>query len=99
MTPSPPKNFADVIEGLGVFYLGMSLDDAGGLLQVTTGPGLPGFEKEAGSKMGGWFAAGLILALIRRMAAWPRLVESAAEAHEHVRSGYLGKVAPAADDR
>lgn len=44
------------------------LDDAGGLLQVTTGPGLPGFEKEAGSKMGGWFAAGLILALIRRMA-------------------------------
>jgi hypothetical protein len=44
------------------------LDDAGGLLQVTTGPGLPGFEKEAGSKIGGWFAAGLILALIRRMA-------------------------------
>lgn len=44
------------------------LDEAGGLVQATTGPGLPGFEKEAASKIGGWFAAGLVLALIRRMA-------------------------------
>lgn len=49
--------------------IGDWLEEAGGLLPVTTGPGIPGFEKEAASKLGGWFAAGLILALVRRMAS------------------------------
>ena len=44
-------------------------DEAGGHATVSMAPGLRGFEKDMEKRVGGWFAAGLILALVRRMAA------------------------------
>ncbi len=44
-------------------------EDAGGLAAVTAASGLPFFEKEMQKRVNAWFAAGLILKLVRRMAA------------------------------
>ena len=44
-------------------------DGAGGHTSVSMAPGFGAFQKDFESRVGGWFAAGLILALVRRMAA------------------------------
>lgn len=44
-------------------------EEAGGHASVSMAPGFRAFQKEFRSRVGGWFAAGLILALVRRMAA------------------------------
>ncbi|UXU76292.1 MULTISPECIES: hypothetical protein [unclassified Paracoccus (in: a-proteobacteria)] len=43
-------------------------DEAGGHATVSMAPGFRFFEKDMEKRVGGWFAAGLILALVRRMA-------------------------------
>lgn len=43
-------------------------DGAGGHTAVSMAPGFRAFQKDFESRVGGWFAAGLILALVRRMA-------------------------------
>lgn len=44
-------------------------EEAGGHASVSTAPGFRAFQSDFQSRVGGWFAAGLILALVRRMAA------------------------------
>ena len=44
-------------------------EDAGGLATVSMAPGFTSFEKEMQKRVNAWFAAGLILKLVRRMAA------------------------------
>lgn len=48
---------------------GAWFNEAGGHASVSMAPGFRAFQKDFGGRVGGWFAAGLILALVRRMAA------------------------------
>lgn len=48
---------------------GAWFDEAGGHDSVSMAPGLHAFRKDFGGQVGDWFAAGLILALVRRIAA------------------------------
>ena len=43
-------------------------EPSGRTLSATNGPGIPALEKEVASRLPAWIAAGLILALVRRMA-------------------------------
>ncbi len=52
-----------------VDQVGRWFAEAGGHAVVAHAPGFMAFQKDMGSRVGHWFAAGLILALIRRMAA------------------------------
>jgi hypothetical protein len=48
--------------------LGDWFEEAGGHASVSMAPGFRSFQKEFGERTGDWFAAGMVLALVRRMA-------------------------------
>lgn len=57
------ENWLATIDQLGEWFA-----EAGGHASVAHAPGFQSFQKDMSSRVGHWFAAGLILALIRRMA-------------------------------
>lgn len=57
------EDWMSAVDQVGVWFA-----EAGGHSSVAMAPGFQAFQKDMDSRVGQWFAAGLILALIRRMA-------------------------------
>ncbi len=74
--PLTEKNWEETIAAIEeredwlatVDQVGEWFAEAGGHASVAHAPGFQSFQKDMSSRLGHWFAAGLILALIRRMA-------------------------------
>ncbi|KIL96753.1 hypothetical protein CCC_01619 [Paramagnetospirillum magnetotacticum MS-1] len=78
--PASGESWEDTIEAIehaedwyaNVEQLGEWFAEAGGYRTVAAAPGFEAFTADMGSRLGDWFAAGLILALVRRMATHHR---------------------------